>query len=307
MVADDSGVGDLHTIGQVVAQLTAEFPDVTHSSLRFLEREGLITPARTPGGHRLFPNDQIERIRRIKTWQLNRLSLEEIRERLHAADQLPDLGAIAEQVLELLVEGDRRAASQVILEADDAGVPLDAMFDGVIRPALEETGKRWESGQLSVGQEKEISSFLRDLIAQLGLRHRESVPATGPTVIAACVDGEQHELGLAMVTAILREHDYLVHYLGASVSSDFLIERIKIRVPDAVLLSVVQKQHLASLERTIAEIRADSEIVEQPLILVGGAAALTSWKSSDPESIVVITALDMNQIAEQIDRFLQRT
>ena len=77
------------SIGRVVEQLQAEFPDVTISSLRFLEREGLLRPSRTAGGHRVYTTEHVERIRQIKRWQAQRLSLVEIRERLKAREQLP--------------------------------------------------------------------------------------------------------------------------------------------------------------------------------------------------------------------------
>jgi len=63
----------LLSIGAMVAELHRAFPDVTHSSLRFLEREGLITATRTPGGHRLYTHADVERVRQIKTWQAQRL------------------------------------------------------------------------------------------------------------------------------------------------------------------------------------------------------------------------------------------
>src|SRR5918994_1762396 len=81
-------VGGLHlpdallSIGSVVSELQRSYPDVSHSSLRFLEREGLITAVRTPGGHRLYSPADIERIRQIKTWQAQRLYLDQIRQRL---------------------------------------------------------------------------------------------------------------------------------------------------------------------------------------------------------------------------------
>ena len=39
-------------IGEVLAQLSGEFPDVRISKIRFLESEGLIEPARSPSGYR---------------------------------------------------------------------------------------------------------------------------------------------------------------------------------------------------------------------------------------------------------------
>ena len=62
----------LYTISQVVEQLQNEFPDLTPSSLRFLQKEGLLSPKRTPGGHRLYSDEDITRIRLIKRFQSQR-------------------------------------------------------------------------------------------------------------------------------------------------------------------------------------------------------------------------------------------
>ena len=53
------------TIGQVIAQLEEEFPDVTVSKIRFLESKGLIDPARTESGYRAFSADDVSRIKYI--------------------------------------------------------------------------------------------------------------------------------------------------------------------------------------------------------------------------------------------------
>src|SRR5688572_27381694 len=113
---------DLLPIGEVVAELQASYPDVTHSSLRFLEREGLIVPTRTAGGHRLFARHDVERIRQIKTWQTQRLSLDQIRQRLAELDRLPAPAALAESFLRQALGGDLAAAYQTIITADDVGL-----------------------------------------------------------------------------------------------------------------------------------------------------------------------------------------
>ncbi len=158
---------DLLPIGQVVAEVQASYPDVTHSSLRFLEREGLITPTRTAGGHRLFARHDVERIRQIKTWQAQRLSLDQIRQRLLDLDRLSAPAALAESFLQLALDGNQAAAYQSIIKADDLGVPLTRLFGEVLQPALSELGRRWEHGELLVAQEKEVSELARDLIADL--------------------------------------------------------------------------------------------------------------------------------------------
>nr|WP_179423950.1 MerR family transcriptional regulator [Pedococcus badiiscoriae] len=57
------------TIGAVLAALKQDFPDVTISKIRFLEAEGLVTPARTASGYRTYAAHDVERLRYILTAQ----------------------------------------------------------------------------------------------------------------------------------------------------------------------------------------------------------------------------------------------
>ncbi len=57
------------SIGEVLALLQGEFPDVTVSKIRFLEGEGLIEPERTPSGFRKFTHLHVEQLRYILTEQ----------------------------------------------------------------------------------------------------------------------------------------------------------------------------------------------------------------------------------------------
>jgi len=70
-------------IGEVLAQLRPEFPDISSSKIRFLEAEGLIEPERTRSGYRKFGAADIQRLRQILTMQRDAyLPLRVIRERL---------------------------------------------------------------------------------------------------------------------------------------------------------------------------------------------------------------------------------
>ena len=64
--------GKLVTIGQVLALLTPEFPELTQSKLRFLEENGLITPQRTDSGYRKFAEADVERLKLILELQRDR-------------------------------------------------------------------------------------------------------------------------------------------------------------------------------------------------------------------------------------------
>src|SRR3954447_1436215 len=72
-------------IGEVVRRLSAEFPDISISKIRYLEDEGLLTPRRTQGGYRLFSEGDLERLQKILRLQRDEfLPLRVIKDELDA-------------------------------------------------------------------------------------------------------------------------------------------------------------------------------------------------------------------------------
>lgn len=80
----------LMSIGEVLAHLRPDFPDVTISKIRFLESEGLIEPQRSPSGYRKFTHADLERLRYVLSMQRDHyLPLRVIREHLESSDRGP--------------------------------------------------------------------------------------------------------------------------------------------------------------------------------------------------------------------------
>ncbi len=71
------------SIGEVLAVLKPEFPDITVSKIRFLEGAGLIRPDRSASGYRKFSEDDVARLRFVLRAQRDQyLPLRVIRQRL---------------------------------------------------------------------------------------------------------------------------------------------------------------------------------------------------------------------------------
>jgi len=78
-------------IGDVLALLREEFPDVTISKIRFLESRGLLDPERTPSGYRKFYEPDVDRLRWILRQQREHfLPLKVIKGRLENGMTDPD-------------------------------------------------------------------------------------------------------------------------------------------------------------------------------------------------------------------------
>ncbi len=75
------------SIGEVLALLLEDFPDVTISKIRFLESQGLIQPERTASGYRKFYDDDVELLRCVLREQKdNFLPLKVIKDRLDTGE-----------------------------------------------------------------------------------------------------------------------------------------------------------------------------------------------------------------------------
>ncbi|MBT8198052.1 MAG: MerR family transcriptional regulator [Acidimicrobiia bacterium] len=91
MSEEDPAAG--RSIGEVIAELRTEFPELSVSKVRFLEGQGLVEPDRSPSGYRLFSDAEVERIRYILRQQRDHyLPLKVIRSKLagwDAGDRAP--------------------------------------------------------------------------------------------------------------------------------------------------------------------------------------------------------------------------
>lgn len=78
------------SIGEVLSQLRADFPDVTISKIRFLEDQGLVQPDRTPSGYRKFSASDVARLKYVLSQQRDHyLPLRVIKDQLEAIDRGP--------------------------------------------------------------------------------------------------------------------------------------------------------------------------------------------------------------------------
>lgn len=112
----------LLSIGQVLARLAGEFPELTNSKLRFLEEQGLVRPSRTRSGYRKFSMSDVERVRVVLSMQRDHyLPLKVIRSYLSDLDAgkdpaIPGSGA-GDSVQSIIPAARRLGREDVIAEA----------------------------------------------------------------------------------------------------------------------------------------------------------------------------------------------
>lgn len=131
--------GGLLSIGQVLAKLSPEFPDLTPSKLRFLEEQQLVSPSRTESGYRKFSPADVDRLRFILTMQRDHfLRLKVIRGYLDdiEAGRTPALLATGAVPSTILVTERRYTRAELAREAGASPALLsDAISASLLAPA----------------------------------------------------------------------------------------------------------------------------------------------------------------------------
>jgi DNA-binding transcriptional MerR regulator len=86
--ADPRPGGATRSIGQVLAILRPDFPEISISKIRFLESEGLVAPQRAASGYRRYTDADVERLRYVLAVQREHyVPLRVIREHLAQMDR----------------------------------------------------------------------------------------------------------------------------------------------------------------------------------------------------------------------------
>ena len=177
-----------------------------------------------------------------------------------------------EQVVDALTVFDDGAAERVIEEAL-AILPVDQICVQVLEPALAEVGARWQRQEVGVGVEHFASGFV---LRKLGTLFNLSQPHIGRgPIVAACVEGEHHEIGLFLTALFLSKGGYRVVYLGPNLPISDLCTAVSALDPSLVLLSASSESSAATLIDTVRALRAqsvrDESTTQQPLIAYGGS------------------------------------
>ena len=236
--------------------------------LRAWERRyGLLSPARTAAGYRLYSGADVRRVGRMRELLATGLSAAEaaraaLGEPVLGVPETPPASAASElrEALERLDDAGAHTAFDRLL----ADYSTATVLEGVVLPLLHELGEGWARGEISVAQEHFASHLVRGRL--LGLA-RGWDRGSGPRAVLACPPGELHDLGLLVFGLALREHGWRITFLGADTPGASLVDTV-IRVePDAVVLAVADPA-LRGVTGEIADAVADATVV-----WVGGAGA----------------------------------
>ncbi|HKJ36388.1 MAG TPA: MerR family transcriptional regulator [Solirubrobacterales bacterium] len=244
---------------------------VPPATLRAWERRyGILRPARTESGYRLYSDVDEQRLRAMIELITRGQAPAEAAARV-LEDGAPAAGpeppptaseSLGDELFDRLAAFDGTGAQRVIDRAVDS-YSVEGLIERVVLPVLRVIGARWEAGELTVGQEHFASHLLRARLLAIG-RSWES--GSGPTALLACPPGEEHDLGLVCLGLLLRERGWRIAFLGADTPLGTVAETAERVEPRAVVLTVTAPEVAVDLDGDLAD------RIAAPLYVAGASA-----------------------------------
>lgn len=175
---------------------------------------------------------------------------------------------VYEAYMAALSQGDRRKALATVQEALGAGVDIRDIYLDVLQPAMYEVGRLWEVNQFTVAQEHLATAITQSVMAQMYPNIFARTPR-GMTMVATCIGGELHELGMRTVADFFELDGWDVYYLGANVPTADVVQMVGERRADLLAISVTLGSHIVQARELIAAVRAAPK-AGRIRIMVGG-------------------------------------
>ncbi len=267
-------------------------------------RYGFPVPERDAVGHRKFSQEQLQRLRMIKTLLDGGLRAHAVvpltLEQLQAA--CVSISSVPQSVLRL-------ADTAHLITALQAGDPqeIEAFLNGRLTdlglrnfilqmvPSINTlVGQAWADGRIGVRNEhlytERIKSILRHEIAAI------TVPKTGPRVLLATPPGETHTLGLLLVETLLHLDGADCVPLGAELGADEIVLAAAQYQIDIVALSFSHSFPLKSITSFLKQLRAK---LPPATVIWGGGAGVVRLGGVLP-GVELITEID--RVAQALRR-----
>lgn len=185
---------------------------------------------------------------------------------------------LANRYLDLVLDGDARAAIDLIVNEGMAQFSIDELLFEVLLHAQSEVGSRWHLGNLRISEEHHVTATTQRTLAILS-HLAESEPSNGLTVVSAAVTGNSHDIGVRAVGYSFERAGWRSICLGSDSPPSEIANAVSCFSADLVLVSAALSTHLKAVRQTIDAIRnGDSASCK---ILVGGLAfrdAPELWK-----------------------------
>jgi MerR family transcriptional regulator, light-induced transcriptional regulator len=193
-----------------------------------------------------------------------------------------------------LLQGDLYESWQHINQLSHKQHDSFFIYNNVIAKAMQLIGDRWENNELSVVDEHLATSICDLIISRYAYTKNKTLQSNNHSMRAMffCMEGEQHFLGLKMISCLFEEHSWQTHLLGPDLPLQYALYAAERFQPKVIGLSLTLTTQLPQLK---VYIEALQPLSSSPTIFVGGRmTTLYSLSSVCSKDVHIIH--DINEI-----------
>lgn len=281
---------------QVVARRTGLSPEV----LRIWEkRYGIVTPARTQTGRRVYSDADIERLRLVRratlagrrVGEVCRLSNDGL-EALFREDEQAALSALpassrGRPAGAAAIAGEWEGAALFTRQSLDAMRALDgprleailaralltlgptSFIDDLAAPLLRSVGEQWAQGRLDPYYEHLVTAVIRQTVTRLFVW--QSPDEHAPVMVVATPAGQRHEIGAILAACAALAEGWRIVYLGADLPARDIARAAEQAQAGVVALSIIHPHDDPRLDGELTELSA--RLPKDVKVIAGGGAA----------------------------------
>lgn len=279
--------------GQYLISTVSKRSGVKSDLVRAWERRyQAVTPTRTEGGHRVYTDLDIARLKLLNQAtnsghsisQIAHLSLEELKSLLKKAGDFSDF-SVEEPVplngnrLHIAEDYVQKCYAAVLafdghaLEShfENAIVELgtEVFIEKLLNPLLTLIGERWRTGELRPVHEHMASAIVRSLTYIL--RNNTPCAPNAPKMIVTTPINQLHELGALLAGIIAELKGWKVTYLGANLPAEEIAAAVKFTGAMAVTISISYRTDDLLITKELRRLR--KLIGHDVALIVGGREA----------------------------------
>jgi methanogenic corrinoid protein MtbC1 len=176
----------------------------------------------------------------------------------------------SQNYLQSILIGNRQQCQNVVNDFLSENHSVNELYEGVIKPALYEVGRLWEQNKITVATEHMATAITEGILNSL---YTSIIPAeyTEKKVVLACVENEEHQVGIKMVADVFEMNKWESYFLGTGFPTVELIRYIDKIKPDLIALSLSIYFNFGNLKHMLGKLKNNFPHIP---ILVGGQALL---------------------------------
>ncbi|UJL46163.1 MerR family transcriptional regulator [Virgibacillus sp. NKC19-16] len=262
-------------------------------------RYGVIKPVRLKNGYRLYGDDDLNMLFKIKHYRSQGYSTKSAVQ-FAQNDQKQEAEIVRKQmlkdvddfVLRLLEYGDSCNEIHLnhILQQAYHYYGLDAFLEKVVTPFLKIVGDRWEIGEWDAYQESVVSLVVRDFLIQI--RRNFQYADHAPMALGACLPGEQHEIPVHIILLKLMMRGWKTTLVGTSPAKNSIQALIHHLQPEIVLLSATTTTPFDEHPYLLEELDQFAGQQNEIYFYLGGKGSIAHAATSELYNIQITNTLD---------------